>query len=240
MGFQRSQPANTRASTAEEEAYAHILDAIRSGRFARNHRLIPETIAAEIGMSRMPVREAFRRLATEGLVVIRPNRGCVVSGLTIDEIVEVFEIRSVLEGLAVRLAMPRLSEEALTDLELLLHRMELSERSDADRWLQDHSRFHDYICELSGKKKLIAQIRTLHLAIEPYLRMYRQHGQKRRSAAEAHRALFGILRTGEPIAAENAMREHIMGTVPLIAAFLAESGLTDSAPSQAMARDSEA
>lgn len=92
--------------TAEQEAFLHLQSAIRLGRYRAGDRLIPEEIAAEIGMSRMPVREAFQRLAVEGLVVIRPNRGCIVAGLTLDEIYETFEIRSVLEGLAVRLAMP--------------------------------------------------------------------------------------------------------------------------------------
>src|SRR4029453_13795672 len=90
------------ATTAEEEAYRHIQRVLRVGRYKPGERLIPEEIAAEIGMSRMPVREAFRRLASDGLVVLRPNRGCVVAGLTVDELFEIFEIRSVLEGLAVR------------------------------------------------------------------------------------------------------------------------------------------
>src|ERR1700722_1081209 len=114
--------------TAEEEAYEHILVQIRSGRYAPNDRLIPEEIAADAGMSRMPVREAFRRLAAEGLVTIRPNRGCVVSGLPLDEIFEVFEVRSVLEGLAVRLAMPKIDRSVLADLRLQLKRMEMSEK----------------------------------------------------------------------------------------------------------------
>jgi DNA-binding GntR family transcriptional regulator len=75
-------------------------------------------------MSRMPLREAFRRLSSEGLVLIRPNRGCVVAGLTIEDIYEVFEMQSVLEGLAVRLAVPRLDAEVFSELNRLLARME--------------------------------------------------------------------------------------------------------------------
>jgi DNA-binding GntR family transcriptional regulator len=213
------------ASTAEEEAYEHILMRIRSGRYAPNDRLIPEEIAAEVGMSRMPVREAFRRLAAEGLVTIRPNRGCVVSGLTLDEIFEVFEIRSVLEGLAVRLAMPKVDRSVLTDLRLLLEKMEISEPLDGDQWLEDHYRFHEYLCGLSGRPKLMAQIRTLHVAIEPYLRVYRHHVKKSRSAGEAHRILVDRIATGNVRAAENAIREHVLGTAPLLASFLNETQL---------------
>jgi DNA-binding GntR family transcriptional regulator len=210
-------------STAEEEAYEYILVRIRSGHYAPDDRLIPEEIAAEIGMSRMPVREAFRRLAAEGLVTIRPNRGCVVSGLTVDEIFEVFEVRSVLEGLAVRLAMPKIDRSALADLRLLLERMEISDELDADSWLADHYRFHEYLCGLSARPKLMGQIRTLHVAIEPYLRVYLHHVKKSRSAGEAHRVLVDTLSTGDVRAAEDAMREHVLGTAPLLASFLNET-----------------
>ncbi len=105
------------SSTAEEEAYLHLQQALRRGRYKPGDRLIPEEIAAEIGMSRMPVREAFRRLAADGLVTLRPNRGCVVAGLTLDEIYETFEIRSVLEGLAVRLATARMNDETSEELD---------------------------------------------------------------------------------------------------------------------------
>ena len=78
--------------TAEEEAYNFLLDAICGGRYRKGDRLIAEDIASEIGMSRMPVREAFRRLDAQGLVTLRPNRGAIVSGLDIDELHEVFAV----------------------------------------------------------------------------------------------------------------------------------------------------
>jgi DNA-binding GntR family transcriptional regulator len=218
-----AESSRSTTPTAEEEAYEHILAQIRSGRYAPNDRLIPEEIAAELGMSRMPVREAFRRLAAEGLVTIRPNRGCVVSGLTVEEIFEVFEVRSVLEGLAVRLAMPKIDRSVLADLRLLLERMEVTEKLEGDKWLEDHRRFHEYLCGLSGRPKLMAQIRTLHVAIEPYLRVYRHHAKKSRSAGEAHRVLVDIIAAGDDSAAEDAMREHVLGTAPLLAAFLNET-----------------
>ena len=203
-------------STAEEEAYRHLLRAIRSGRYKPGDRLIPEEIASEIGMSRMPVREAFRRLASEGLVVIRPNRGCIISGLTIPQVYEAFEIRSVLEGLAVRLAMPRIDAAALRELERLLEVM-----NDAPaEWVANHSKFHDYLCGLSGRPKLMRQIRTLHASIEPYLRIYLHHAKKMRTADAAHRVLLKALRSGDADRAEATMRAHVLGTAPILANFL--------------------
>ncbi len=77
-------------ATAQEEAYQHIKRGIRTGELRPGMRLAPDDIAAEIGTSRMPVREALNRLATEGLIVNRPNRGSVVRVLTEKEVREVF------------------------------------------------------------------------------------------------------------------------------------------------------
>src|SRR5687767_4743785 len=94
------------------------------GEYRTGQRLLPEALALEIGTSRMPVREALRRLATEGLVTIRPNRGVTVSGLNVSDMQEVFEMRAVLEGLAARLALPRLTEARIRQLEDMLDRID--------------------------------------------------------------------------------------------------------------------
>ena len=79
-------------ASAEAEAYAYLLNRIRNGALKPGARLRAEKIATEIGMSRMPVREAFRRLDTEGYVTIRPNRGAVVTDHTFEEVQELSRI----------------------------------------------------------------------------------------------------------------------------------------------------
>ncbi|RWI16170.1 MAG: GntR family transcriptional regulator [Mesorhizobium sp.] len=211
------------SATAEEEAYRHLQRAVRLGRYRPGERLIPEEIAAEIGMSRMPVREAFRRLASDGLVVLRPNRGCVVAGLTVDELYEIFEIRSVLEGLAVRLAMPRIDEEELEDLERLLDRMERASQSGSSDWVVRHQEFHGRICALSQRPKLIHQISALHAVIEPYMRIWFDYVEKPLTAREEHAAVIAALRSGDAGQAEQVMQEHILGTAPMLAEFVTPS-----------------
>ncbi|TJX04146.1 MAG: GntR family transcriptional regulator [Mesorhizobium sp.] len=211
------------SATAEEEAYRHLQRAVRLGRYRPGERLIPEEIAAEIGMSRMPVREAFRRLASDGLVVLRPNRGCVVAGLTVDELYEIFEIRSVLEGLAVRLAMPRIDEEELEDLERLLDRMERASQSGSSDWVVRHQEFHGRICALSQRPKLIHQISALHAVIESYMRIWFDYVEKPLTAREEHAAVIAALRSGDAGQAEQVMQEHILGTAPMLAEFVTPS-----------------
>ena len=204
--------------SAEQEAYRHVLAAIRTGRFKAGLRLIPEDIASEIGMSRMPVREALKRLANEGLVLTRPNRSCVVAGLTVDEIFEIFEIRSVLEGLAVRLAVPRLDSDAFAELDRLLDRMERSGRG-SDDWVTHHREFHEYICSFSRRPKLLRQIASMHVTIEPYLRIWFHHADKPLSAREEHLVIIEALKSGDPAHAERVMAEHIITTAPTLTDF---------------------
>jgi DNA-binding GntR family transcriptional regulator len=207
------------SSTAEQEAYRYLHQALRLGRYRAGDRLIAEDIAAEIGMSRMPVREAFRRLAADGLVVLRPNRGCVVAGLTLDEIYETFEIRSVLEGLAVRLAMQWLTPDVFEELQSLLERMERAGQAGGSDWVARHQEFHGHICKLSRRPKLIRQIAALHVAIEPYMRIWFDYVDKPVSAFDEHLRLITALRSGDPGHAESVMREHILETAPMLAEF---------------------
>lgn len=207
------------ASTAEEEAYLHLQQALRRGRYKPGDRLIAEEIATEIGMSRMPVREAFRRLASDGLVTLRPNRGCVVAGLTLEELQETFEIRSVLEGLAVRLAMPRMNAETFEELERLLNRMERAGASSGSDWVLRHQEFHAYIYGMSGRPKLIRQITALHVAIEPYMRIWFDYVDKPLSARQEHDTLIAVLKSGDARHAEAVMQEHIVETASLLADY---------------------
>jgi DNA-binding GntR family transcriptional regulator len=218
-------PASTTyvASTAEEEAYTYLQQALRLGRYKPGHRLIPEEIAAEIGMSRMPVREAFRRLSADGLVTLRPNRGCVVAGLTLDELNETFEIRSVLEGLAVRIVMPRLTLESFEDLDRLLLRMERAGETGSSDWVLRHQEFHAYLYGMSERPKLIRQIAALHVAIEPYMRIWFDYIDKPLSAREEHQNLIDALKSGDGVEAERVMQEHILCTAALLADFASPS-----------------
>ncbi|MDF3933915.1 GntR family transcriptional regulator [Pseudomonas citronellolis] len=209
--------------TAEEEAYSYLLDAICKGQYRTGDRLIAEDIANDIGMSRMPVREAFRRLAAEGLVTLRPNRGAIVSGLNLEEMREVFEMRSALEGLAIRLAVPKLNERHLSRLERLLDEMD-DYRDDSAEWVGRHRAFHEYLCSLAERPRLLRQINALYSVIEPHMRLWLQHVDKPMSAREEHAVILDALRSGDAREAERVLCEHIEGTVPSLLEFLEATG----------------
>lgn len=206
-------------ASAEAEAYAYLLGRIRIGELKPGTRLRAEEIAAQIGMSRMPVREAFRRLDTEGYVTIRPNRGAIVTDHTFEEIQELFEIRSVLEGLAARLAVERIGPPEIAEMGELLRRMKLGQKN-ADDWMSRHWAFHEYICGLSGRHRLVREIERLHGALEPYLRLWFFHANRPVIAIKDHQELLKVISARNPDKAEAAMREHVLVTAPQIIRFL--------------------
>ncbi|WP_153140816.1 GntR family transcriptional regulator [Paraburkholderia agricolaris] len=201
-------------ATAEQEAYRFLFEAICQGRFATGQRIVAETIAAELSMSRMPVREALRRLHAEGLVILRPNRGAIVRGLSIEEVQDIFDMRVALEGLAMRVAAPRCTDKHLLTLERLLDDMDASV-GNTELWVQRHCAFHECLCGISGRTRLYEQICSLYALIEGPMRLWMEQATfKRKRARDAHQELLDALRTRDPELAERAMREHIESTVP--------------------------
>lgn len=209
------------ALTAEDEAYRYIHRQIRLGAFGAGERLVPDVIAAGIGTSRMPVRGALRRLASEGLVDIRANRGAVVRGLNRQEMQEVFEMRSVLEGLAMRNAVQNMNAEHLRRLTSKLDQIELGTGDYLD-WTTSHREFHEYLCGFCRQPRLLRQIADLHSVVEPYMRMWASQPGRVFRMREAHQELVEALHTKDPEVCEMAMRRHVMNTVTALHPYLAD------------------
>lgn len=206
--------------SAEEEAYRHVLAAIVAGRYAAGQRVVAESIAEQLSMSRMPVRAALRRLHGEGLVILRPNRGAIVRGLAVDEIEDIFDMRVALEGLAVRVAAPRCTAGHLTRLERLLEDMDACV-GETDTWVERHAAFHQYLCEISGRTRLQQQVLSLYTLIEGPMRLWMEQATfKRKRARHAHQLLIDALRSRDAAQAERALREHIESTIPPLIRFL--------------------
>src|SRR5436190_6040404 len=110
--------------TVREVAYRRLRQLIVDGTLAPGTRIFENELADQLGISRTPLREALRQLETEGLIALSARRGAVVAGLSATEMHEEFLIRATLEGLAIRLAAPRLTAEHFDQLERELGRME--------------------------------------------------------------------------------------------------------------------
>ncbi len=137
----------------------HIYEALRTdiaqGRLAPGQRLAPTEIAARLGCSPMPVRDAIRRLAAEGFVTISPRKETTVASLSIEEMRELFAIREVLEGYAASQACPSLTREDQRELNSLVEAMESRVRAnDLRGWFRHNQQFHFRVFERAKNSML--------------------------------------------------------------------------------------
>jgi DNA-binding GntR family transcriptional regulator len=196
--------------TLWERVHAHLREEILANRLPAGSELQETALAAELGVSRGPVREAIGRLATEGLVVVRPRRGAVVRELSKDDFLEAYQVREALEATAARLATGRLGEEDLARLEQLTATMEEhAERGEVDAFFEANAAFHAALVEASGNRRL----RDLYAQLLGQMNRYRRRslalrGSLHQSVAE-HRAILDALAARDPERAGRLMADHI-------------------------------
>jgi DNA-binding GntR family transcriptional regulator len=217
--FEPVAEAPPRFQTAEEHAYKYLRDLILAGRLPGGTRLNQDEMAKRLQMSRMPVRQAVLRLESEGLVVNRPNRGAVVTTLGPAAMLELFEMRSVLEGLAFSLALPNIDARGGAELAQRLEALEHAQQN-ASRWIQLHDEFHMQLCHYARRPRLSAQIRRLHQSVTPYLRLYLSTDKAWEMPGSEHRGLLDAISRRDPEGAERMMREHIMSAAHGVVEFV--------------------
>ena len=204
--------------TAVERAVTAIREGIRDGRYALGQRLVEAELTKVLGVSRGPLREAMWRLAGEGLVTIEPNRGVMVRRLTEQDLIEIYEIRELLEGLAARRAATRIDEDqhrALLDKANKQCR-HAQRTNDVTAYMEANEAFHDTIVEISGNDRLFDLITQLRL---PLFRLQFQRmltpGSARQSVDE-HADIYKAITDADPARAERAMRKHVKASGKLL------------------------
>lgn len=196
------------AKSAEGFAYDYLRDRILRGEISGGTPIRQQDVADELGLSRIPVRDALRHLSADGLVKIESNRRVVVTSMMLDDVQEVFSMRSVLEGLAARIAASNISDLTLQRLTFLAERMERSE-AHKDEWLRLHEEFHDIICAQSKMPRLQREVERLRATVEPYLRVFITRSRIAELRSSKHRGLLAALKKRDGDLAERAMRAHV-------------------------------
>jgi DNA-binding GntR family transcriptional regulator len=183
-----------------------LADRIVSGDLEPGSRLRQDHIAQEFGASHVPVREAFRRLEAQGLVVSEPRRGVRVGMFDLADVREVAEMRAALEVLALRHAAPHLTRAILDEAE------EANRAGDASRdvrsWEEANRTFHRLILAPCGMSRLLASINDLHAASARFLfATWRSEWEARTD--HDHRAILTALREGEIDVAASTLARHV-------------------------------
>jgi DNA-binding GntR family transcriptional regulator len=200
-----------------EQMHTELKERILSGRWHLGSRVYEQELAAEVGLSRAPVREAIRLLEQEGLVVRHPHRGLFVANPSPEEILDVAAVRALLESSAVRWA-GGLSAAALDDLEAMCAQM--------DRASQAGNRLEAVLADLSFHGRIIAAsenrvLRRKFHELDGYEALFfhavldrkpeRLHG-----LGDRHRAIIQALAAGDPPAIEATIRDHYEGAARLL------------------------
>jgi len=145
-----------------KKVYRILKKEIIKGSFKPGDKVLEGKIAEQMGISRTPVREAIRGLAAEGFVVLSPNQGVVVRSVSAENIREVLQIHSALEGLAARLSCEVTNEEDLKELENYVNKMEkLVEKKDLLTYSEVDLKFHELIVNICRNKRLIQMRRNI-------------------------------------------------------------------------------
>jgi DNA-binding GntR family transcriptional regulator len=201
------------AELSDDHAYRLIRSQILSGARAGGDWLRESDLAASIGVSRTPVREALRRLTAEGLVRYERNRGVQVAVWTVDDLEEIFSLRALLEPWACRLAATSGSVD-LDEVDRLAHDMDAAARGpvvDVDRITELNNRFHQRILEGSKNRRLrsvVSSVVQVPLVWQTF--SHYSDADLRRSLAH-HHELVAALAAGDPDWAESVMRSHVRG-----------------------------
>ena len=200
-----------RPRSLRDQVYDRIRAAILSGELAPGAPVIEAELAATLGASRTPVREALRRLETEGMLEPRGARGTVVRELKRDEIECIFEIREALETLAARRASRRMTERDFVELERLIERMR--ERVDDPGEMERlDTRFHDGILALADGVRLKRMLGDLRADILPWRFLALATPERRTATVAEHSAMLAALRARDEAQIVATTIRHIANT----------------------------
>ncbi len=184
---------------------------ILSGELAPGAKLTEMALATQMGVSRGPLREAFRMLEEAGLVRTEKNRGVFVRDIPIDEAVEIFDLRAAMEELVGRRLAETITPAQLKEVRAMVDAMERAVKAeDARGYHLLNLQFHERLVEMAGNRKLSAIYRKLIKELSLFRRLNLADGWLMPISASEHRAIVKAIATGNPEAAGRAMFDHVM------------------------------
>src|SRR3990170_3817384 len=186
--------------------------AIQSGQLRPEQRLFEEEVANQLGVSRVPVREALRALERDGLVVSEPGRGVSVANPTDDDIEEIYDLRIALETYCISLVLEKGTDEELASLQAVVDRMSALGAASADRTpLQELDlAFHEDLVKLSKNRRLLDTWRSLVAQIRMLLALSERSSHDLPDFGQGHQRIIDALRAKDLQVAQAVLRRHIM------------------------------
>ena len=207
----------------------HVFNKIRedilSGKYKENDELKEIAIGEELGVSRTPVREAFRQLELEGLIQIVPNKGAYVTGITIEDVKDIYMIRSKLEGLCAAWACEHITEEQLEEMEENIYLAKFhAERGHFEQMAELDSRFHEILYESCNSKMLEHLLKDFHQYVQRVRKKTLSTTERGIASNHEHQMIM------EAIKAKNATDAERLATVHINNAYknMVKNGLKEA------------
>lgn len=193
------------------EVAKRLRERIIRGELREGEQLRQDLIASWFQVSRIPVREAFRQLEAEGLITIVAHRGAVVSALSVEEIEELFEIRSVLESTLLKKSIPNLTDEDFRRAEKIQEDFDraLAEAADIGTWGELNWKFHSALYAGARRPHFLRVIQTVNYNADRYVRLHLSLSQEIRRAKEEHHAILEACKKRDVPGACQLLERHI-------------------------------
>jgi DNA-binding GntR family transcriptional regulator len=189
-----------------------LRDDILTGRFKGGDQLLEDSLKIAFGISRTPLREAFRILEKQGLVEILPRRGTFVKRIAKQDIEENFPVRAILEGLAARLAYENLRDQDISEMEEIIEYMKkAAQRKDFIDYAKNHIAFHEIFINASGNETLIAHLHNLRMHTLWHRYTHHYYKEDFRNSLKIHQRIIDLFKEKKVPAEkiEKVVRQHI-------------------------------
>lgn len=203
--------------TAVELVVEELRSRILSGELAPGSPLRQEALADDLGVSRIPLREAIRLLSSEGFVDVLPHKGAYVSMLSKDEVREFFDLRLRLEPWLLHEAALKITPAELDRAEVLVAQMD---SASAEQWGALNWSLHELLYSAAGRPAAMSIVRALHEKSERYFRFQVVNAPIRQQAHEEHMALIALCRKRKADKAQAALEHHIADAAQQIIAIV--------------------
>jgi DNA-binding GntR family transcriptional regulator len=195
-----------------------LRDRLRTGALPPGTVLSQSDIAAEYGVSRIPVRDALHVLSTEGLVDLAVT-GAVVTGLSIPELQELYELREAVEPVVTAIAVPNVGRAETAQMAALAERMESGDMSPGE-WLEANARFHALVYERADRPRMVALTEQLRRLTDRYVYLHLDVIGDVEHLHDEHRQILAAVRRGDPREVAELTRLHLATSHDFILRYL--------------------
>jgi DNA-binding GntR family transcriptional regulator len=210
-----------RPPTTQQFVLGELRRAITSGQLRPGTPIRQEALSEQLGVSRVPLREALKTLEAEALVVHEVHRGYFVAELSLEDLREVYRIREILEAEAVRQACGRMDEPTLAVLKQAQQEVEdAADAGEVTGMTAANRRFHFSLYEAAGMPRLVRLVATLWDATDAYRSLYYAEPANRDHVVDEHRAILDALRSGVSDEAVRLLDEHRMHAIAALEVML--------------------